>query len=498
LLDIAGYDHRSDLDVLISETSNTSLSIAAETIKTLGSETFERTYLVEFLRICSKLYLSHKGHHERVIGDRYFVKHFIVSLDLATIEWLLDELAKDLECICGKKSYECDCRNGISKIIGSMLDRYFALATPPFDPIRVWQWVGNLNFHESKTAKKSKVVQVLQENSSLRQGIIAHVFGKLTDRDQVFETKIHRFGTHSHSGLNLRVNDYKFVVDLAFETDNPDLWVSFIARHQYYRNEGERGADSLRHHMREQALGKPSFMREWAKANRATAQQFERENRMRFRYTRRMGHRRRQEDEIRAANIKYVQENRELVEGGRHWNCLVRFAALVLGGSDKIQHEFGDETLVRNALRNCLDFIAPNVPHLIKLAELQCASKYQHSETILFAACLEIMRVKGNLEEVDLRLLQALRTNIHMGYSAVSKEKHDALKTEVDRLIFPDDASAENFLRQYLEPQLAQSGCNHPELWLLRSEEVFSHLRTSLSIEWLRNGHVIISYFHNK
>ena len=486
LLDIINYDHLANLTTLISEASHTSLDIAAETIKTLGMETFDRPYLADFFRICSNLYPGHKEHHERTIGARYFIKALIAGLDFETTGWLLDELTKNLACQCGKEPYECDCRNGISKIVGSMLDRYFELATPPFDPIRVWQWVGNLNFHENKTAKESKAVKLLQEDNSLRQGIIAHVFEKLTDREQIVETKIHKFDWHSHSGLHFYTDDYKFIVDLAFETDNPDLWASFMARHQYYRNKGERGVDSLRRHMREQALEKSSFMREWVKSNRGD-KQFNREHGMRrFRHTRRMKRRRGQQDDIRAANMKYVQENRELVEGGRHWGYLDLFAQFALSSSDKIEHEFGDETLVRNALRNCLDFIAPNVPDLIKLAKLQCASKYQHSETILYAACLEILRAKGNLEDVDIRLLKALRTNIHMNYSSVSKEESDALKTEVDRLIFPDDASAENFLRQYLEPQLAQSVCNHPELWLLRSEEVFSHLRTSLSIEWLR------------
>jgi hypothetical protein len=46
--------------------------------------------------------------------------------------------------------------------------------------------------------------------------------------------------------------------------------------------------------------------------------------------------------------------------------------------------------------------------------------------------------------------------------------------------------SAENFLKQYLEPQLKHPGCAHPEIWLLQSEEVFSHSRAGLSIEWLR------------
>jgi hypothetical protein len=369
---------------------------------------------------------------------------------------------------------------------------YFDLATPPFDPRRVWQWVGNLNFHKQKGTDQSKAVQVLQKDDELRQGIIAHVFGKLTDRNEIFETRVNKFAQHSysHTGLKFRGDDYKFIVDLAFETDNPNLWVSLMPWHQYYRNEGERGPDDLRRHMREQALEKPLFMREWAKTNRAIVQQFERETRMwRDRHTRKIERRRRKQDEIRATNIKYVQDNRELVEGGHHWDCLVRFAELVLMSPDKIEHEVGDEALVRNALRNCLNFIAPHVPDLIKLAELRCASQLLHSDKILYAACLEIMRVKGNLEEVNPHLLRALRINIYTytGCSAVSSKERSTLFKEVDRLIFSDSNSAENFLRQYVGSQLSQSGCANPEVELLRNEDAFSHLRATLSIEWLKH-----------
>ncbi|MEH7881265.1 hypothetical protein V7799_28685 [Rhizobium laguerreae] len=71
-----------------------------------------------------------------------------------------------------------------------------------------------------------------------------------------------------------------------------------------------------------------------------------------------MKRRRGRDDDIRAANIKFVKENRELVESGRHWGFLNRFANLTLMHPDQIEHEFGDQVLVRNALRNCLDFIA--------------------------------------------------------------------------------------------------------------------------------------------
>ena len=485
LLDIAFDDYRSVLDILISEASNTSLSIASETIKTLGPEIFELSYLADFFRACENLYPSRL---DQTIGGCYFIKQFIAELDFVTIEWLLDELTKDLACKCGKKSYECDCRNGISIIVGSILDHYFEMATPPFDPVRLWQWVGNLNFHERKGANRSRSVQVLQKDDELRQGIIAQVLGKLTDRDEILETRLNKFDWQSHSGLNFHIDDYRFVVDLAFETNNVNLWVSFMARHQCYRNKEERGPDDLRRHMRQQALEKPLFMREWAKENMSAAKQLDRENRMsRGKHNRRMERRRRKQDEIHAANIKYIRDNRELIESGRHWNSLIHFAPLALMHPDRIERQVGDEKLVKNALSNCLDFIAPHVPDLHKLAELQCASKSLDSEMILYAACLEILRTKGSLESIDIRLLRALRTNIHMHYSAVSNEERDALEAEVDRLIFPDAESADSFLRQYIEPQLALSGCNHPEVWLLRSKEVFSHLRSTLSIEWLNH-----------
>ena len=486
LLDIPAHDHRSDLDALLSEASSTALEIAAETVKTLGLETIEPTFLVEFLQVCSKLYPGHKERLEGAIGKRYFLKKFIKGLSFSTKEWLLDELTRDLACICGEESYKCNCRNGISKLVGSILDSYFEVAEPPFDPKQVWQWVGNLNFHERKGTEQSKAVEVLQREDKLRHGIIADVFGKLTDRNEINKTLRDQFGWHSHSGLNFCKGDLKFLVNLAFDTNNPDLWVSFIALHQYYPTNRERGADGLRRHMREQAREKPIFMQEWAKANRARAQDYERDERLsQGKRSRRMERHRRKQAETRATNIKYIQSNRELIESGHHLGCLVEFSKLMLMHPENIEREVGDEELVRAALRNCINFITPQVPSLLQLAELKCESRVSLPVQILHAACLEILRAGGSLESVDLKLLMALRTALHIGYEAVSDEERDALEIEVDRLIFPDSASAENFLRQYLEPQLARSGCTNPELWLLRNNAAFRHLRASLSIEWL-------------
>lgn len=485
LVEIKSHDHRADLKVLISEASQTSLKLAGESIAQVGANAFEHTCLIEFFHACATLYPGHKAPLGRTIGKRYFIKRCIACFDLATIAWLLDDLTKDLACNCGEKPYQCDCRNGISKIVGSMLDQYFSLASPPFDPQRVWQWVGNLNFHETHTANQSKAVQVLRENDELRQGIFAHVLGRMTDRGENAENRITKFDRRSHAGLYLHANDLKFIVDLAFESDNLNLWTRFIATHQYFLEKENRGPNSLRKHMRQQALEKPLFMCEWVKANTATAQtarEYRREagdDRSMRRWRKKLAARRKE-------NIRYVLQNHELVESGRHWKCLFRFAKLVLISPEKIEQEFGDESLVRRALRNCLDFIAPDIPDLPKLGALHGTSQYLNVEMVLYAACLEIFCYSDSLNGVDPKLLTALRTSFNMHYKAMPEGERAAFKKEIDRLVFSDSKNAEDFLRQYVEPQLAQPACRYPKIEMLRQDEVFSHLRNSLSIEWLR------------
>ncbi|MDO6475547.1 ATP-binding protein [Alteromonas sp. 1_MG-2023] len=488
LLGTANYDCQADLDYLTSEASQTSLKVAAYVIKTVGLESLERSYLASFFHACSTIYPSYQDRSENPIGGQYFVKHLIKELDLTIVEWLLDELTDGLVCRCGKKYFECSCRDGISKVVGAMLDRYFELATLPFDVARVWKWIGNLNFHAHKSADKSRSVQVLQNDDSLRQGIIACAFEKLTDSNQILMVKADKFSSHAHSGLFFHAKDYRFIIDLAFTTGNTVLWAVFMARHQIYRKRTDRGPDDTRRHMREQACDNPLFMREWAKQNRASKQQFKLDNKKWYSKHNRLTERHaRKEAEIRAANLKYVHENRLLIESGQHWSLLIRFAHLVLMAPEKIEEEFGDEALVRSALRNCIDFIAPHVPDLVGAAKLNCASRRHHSVKILFASCLELMRSQGNLESIDCRLLQVLRADIQGNYYSVTEEESDVLKTEIDRLIFSDENSVEVFIRQYIEPQLADSACNHPDVWLLSSDETFSHLRPKLSVEWLRS-----------
>lgn len=481
------YEPQSDLRDLINEASISSLSLAANMIESIGTSFFQPSELEVFFRNCANLYPSHKRAFDGVVGSRYYVKRFVSNLNVIQLEGLLDILSEGLGCRCGKKAYECECRTGLSKIIGSLLDRYFELVNPPFEPLRIWQWVEHLNFPGQRNTQDIKSVQVLRANDVLRQGIIAHFFGNLTERDDIFQARVYKFGgRYSHAGLCLSPDDHRFIIDLAFESNNTQLWAAFQVQHQYNHFANRKGPDSLRNHMRKQASQKPEFMKRWALMNRQESiQAKEEDQKWNVKHRRLMRRRKNKKRQENVQSIQYVQAERKLVEAGQHWGCLVRFAQLVLNKPENIEIEFGDEALVRSAIRNCLDFIAPLIPDLKKLADMQCESKGLVAETILYAACIEIMRDSGSLEKVEYSLLLALRTNLNMGYYAVSQDESNALKSEVDRLLFPDVKSAEKFLIEYVEPQLAQNKCAHPEVGLLEYDEIFSPLQAKLPIEWL-------------
>ncbi|NHB89832.1 NACHT domain-containing protein [Photorhabdus tasmaniensis] len=481
------YDYRGVLSVLIFEANSTSLHIASEIITAVGLENFNIRYLAGFLRVCANQYPSYDSRDDTAIGSRYYIKQFINQLPLSVLQPLMDELTCNLTCCCSKNSYECFCLNGISKIVGSMLDRYFEIASPPFNPVRVWEWTGNLNFNNQNHPNQCQSIKTMRQDDNLRQGIIAYILGTVKDRKVIYDIKVRKFQGyfHSHAGLHMLEKDYQFILDMTYELNNVDLWASFIPCHQYNNIKEKIGPNELRQLARLQANSKPEFMKEWACFNKAMAK-LELENQgWKRQLSRGKKRRKRRQDKIRENNKKYITNNRQDIANGRDWASLIHFSELVLMAPARIKHEFDDKTMIRNALRNCLNFIRDSVPDLSELAKLQCESKRMNSETVLYAACLEIFRGKGNLESVDLPLLQAFKTNIRAGFSAVSKEEREALENEINRLVFSEPESAENFLRQYLEPQLSQP-CANPELWLLSHDEPFQHLHASLSTEWLK------------
>ena len=479
LAKIKESNYRGIWEYLIEARDNTSLAIVADMMAKSNTE-FEIDDYIKFLRICSGLYPTYYR-IERVIGERFFIKRFIQKLSFALVIPLLNELSANLSCSCQRK-YNCQCRVGISKIISMLLDRYFELVQEPWDPEKIWEWTKNLYFQNAVTKKESLSVKILSENNELRQNIIRIAFKNIFNDKSIHETKFYIF-EKGHSGLNFQSQDYKYIVDLAFDTDDIELWSYFMARHNFY---GQKGANLLRQHMRMQALEKNAFLRVWYRNNIEGKKSYKRNI---YRDSRKKGYRERNKKQrnIHYKNIQYIQNNRPLIESGKDFNCLLRFSEITLLEPNKIIEEFGDEKLVRDALYNCLDYIRPYVPSLSKLAEPQCQSQFQYIEFILYASCLEILKQNGTLNAVSVEILTALRTNLSAHFPGVNSDDRERLKQEVDRCLFSSPADAEKFLREYIEPQLACMECKSAPVNWLAYDEAFNFLQNTLPLEWLED-----------
>lgn len=483
LTEIVNYEAAQTINRLIEQGTKSSLNIVSNLIEKVNIQSFSFEVILKFLEKCIFLYSNENVGLEITVGERYFIKNFITNLDYDLVVNLLDKLSHDLYCTCKKEQHDCYCRNGISKIIGVLLDHYFEIEKKSYDPQKIWFWLKNLNFHSGKREEGSVAVKVLQNDDSLRQNLIKLAFEDITSIEDVHQVSWKTLSSYTHSGLSLKLQDYYFILDWAFENDNVNLWTYFSQTHQFYDSNRNEANYALRKYAKSQAREKNDFLKAWTKKNLAVkkiySETHSRVNRRRIKN----GKFKRQK--IRNENIIYIQQNRTLVESGKHWSCLLGFATNILNKPETIEVEFGDENLVRNALKNCLPFIESHVPNLSELAKAQCSSVSYHSEVILYAACIQIFRDYGNLEGVQLELLKALRTGIDMHYHAVSNEEQDALKNEVDRIIFPDSKSRLEFIKDYIEPQLAYSDCQHTQVSWLRYSDTFKEFQATLPLEWL-------------
>ena len=123
------FDGQGALSALVLEQSPSSLRTAAEMVENLGIPYFGKEEVLSLLRASTVLYPEHEERRNRVIGARYFIKKLVGSFDLNSTAFFLDSLTTGLACSCGAEhDYACHCRDGISKICGKLLDRYFELS----------------------------------------------------------------------------------------------------------------------------------------------------------------------------------------------------------------------------------------------------------------------------------------------------------------------------------------------------------------------------------
>lgn len=463
---------------LIKERDNLSLSIVSDMMNSKINHIFKLKDYIDFLKIFADiLYQKDYNIWQKIeIGRRYsIIQNFIKGFDLNLTIQLLDKLAVNLICTCQEKS-NCRFRIGISKIIGMLLDRYFQLSLHSLCPKKIWYWVKNLYFKNTIPKEKSLSVKILSENNNLRQSIIKLAFESLYNIKEIDRMK--NLFKSGHSGLNIQDIDLQYIIDFAFQTNNFELWRCFIPKPGFGNR--QKKTDLLRRHMREQAKLNPEFLKIWHKES-INQKQFNKKNKRNYtiRHNRRYN---KKQNNIYAENIKYIQENKQLIESGKHWNFLYHFSYTSLQEPEKIIEKYGDEQLVRNALYNCFNFIEPHIPSLSDLAKIK---KHLDVEIILYAHCLEVFKRKNSLKSISKNALKILYTNLNVNCLGMNENDKELLKEEVEKILFDDQDKIKQFLIEYVEPQLAYHDHKNIEEVAWLKYEPFNLFQKELSLEWL-------------
>ncbi|AWC22224.1 hypothetical protein CO731_01680 [Aminobacter sp. MSH1] len=171
LLDVVGYDPVPDLAALQAEASALSLELAANVVRKVGATKVTAPVVADLLRGLSGLYSKRLHARNELSGSLYFIRALVETLDLPVVVTALDELTQNLVCTCNPR-YDalCECRRGVSKVAGFLLDRYFALGVPA-DATTLWVWLKPLRFKDYTASDSSAAVVALANAHQLRRQI---------------------------------------------------------------------------------------------------------------------------------------------------------------------------------------------------------------------------------------------------------------------------------------------------------------------------------------
>ena len=475
------YDPTDALQTLITDGTADALRLSSEILMFLGLQApYDEALAI--LRAAASLYPTEEGHgHSRTSKERYILKRLTREFDQRTCVRLLDDLTAELQCTCGNDRDACHCRDGVSKIVGMLLDRYFELSANPHDPDHIWGWVCNLHYHSQMGAGQSRAVEVLQGDDTLRRALHECAFAGLTDRDEIFNVLFDVIRHYGHSGLRLCEGDDRHLLDFAFENDNPALWGRFVRDHRYYGEASTRGPDEFRRYCREQALEKLGLMREWAWLNRVKRESWQEQ---RPRLCKIEARRRRHERRIKAADTAFFHENRDSIERGENVGWTHKLARTYLNDPEELPEVTHGLFDPENTLRRSLVSLSDRCPTISEAGKLDTRGWVQ----IFLAGALAEYRATGSLDAVVPEVLAAIlpvTVRRTLACETYAEGEHEAFHAEVQRQVQFSPEESEAYARAYLEPSLeAVSGFY--DLYILHREPVLNHLRATLPLEWLQ------------
>ena len=454
--------------------------MAATLLTNFTDKSIPKEKVLDLLRALQYLYPNQSERFSDSVGLRFFISPLIESFSLADITWFLDRLSREVSCTCNARApYNCDCRNGISKIIARLMNRYFALATPPFDPEQIWNWCKELNFHarEPIPPLQSSCVDHLRKDHNLRRTLQKMAFNKNSTANQIRAARNWINGFNSFAGLRFQNGDELMLITHAFKTQDIDLWLVFYKAHN---PDSDRGENPVRALMRKQARSSDIFCKAWHRRESAQARSRYSKQKKSFGLTLRK-YRKDQQRKFEATK-KSLELNRDKILSGNHEGVLQRFTHGYLWEPKKLLPYFEDLNFVENTLINALPKIRTALP-----APDESINTDADDSQRFVAGCLAMFKKDGCLKGLDENELQILKASSESYYLGIEKPFQEAFQAEVNRQLLTKPNSAELFARRYIEPILRdRSAIDGARAHILRESE-FSDCRSGLALEWMQN-----------
>lgn len=460
------------------------LKYASAIIEQLGIACIGRKAVLLLLKELANLYKTEKS-QIRIIGERYFINRLIHSFNLTDTEYFLDSLTHNIKCRCNQQEeYECQCKKGISKIVGHLLDRYFELVECDYNIEKLALWLKDLRYTKTTETCNSLSVKKLLSNPTLKYNIYIQLI-KLGYFNNFYHSDYHHI---VHSGLILNIEDCLKLLIYAFDTNNIELWkMLFLSHNDYLYQNNKEQQIIYRKTLRTQAQQDDNLMRIFARDihNQKIQQKKDKNNNWKIKiYKRRKRNKKRTLNDFEENNASLL-ENESRILNGQHWGGVSFFDRNYLWNRQEIL-QYKNINFIEETLSNDLAILEPILPSLDELALDSVNNKIPESIIILYAISYAIFHRTASLENVSKENLTLLATKPNIHFNEIKEQDQDLFNNEVERIVFQSEADKENFIQRYIEPQFVHfHNRTHSLNWLL-SKENWQSLNIKYCLKWIK------------
>lgn len=501
-LDESAYIRSTALEALIRDSNNNwpfitvfqrlikrcgeyDLEYASTITEKFGFHTIGEENVIHLFKKLADLYPK-KESRKIVIGERYFIYNLIQSFSLEHITNLLDALTPTIKCICNsKEEYECQCKVGISKIIGHLLDRYFELVDDNYNAYKLALWLKELRYTQTAKANNSVSVTTLLSNPILKYNIYINLI-ELDCFSYFYHIANYQI---VHSGIILNFEDHIKLLDYAFNSNNVEIWRLLFSPHNYYWYQNNKEQQIIyRRNLRQQALQNDAFMKIWAKD--VAERKIKKKNKIIAKQRKKLARNLKRAEKRNLArfehNKEYLDKHESIIYNGKDWGWLTFFANGYLFDRQKII-KYKDIKFIEEALINGLQLLKSKLPSLEKLSlYYMLPNEFRNSIIILFATSYVIFKKNRNLNQISKEYLILLILEHNFYFCEIDKNEKNLFTNEIKKTLFQSNADKELFIQRYMVPQFIYYHESILSLSWLLNMDGWEAINIRYCIEWIQ------------